>query len=115
MSPAKHFKKDPFFPSINILGYTDLDYLDFCFGILEGLVGHDVRKEWLRCYNTESYSLVFAAIWKIGVITLIQDYFSGLLSNDHSDLVKIFKEQVFVPDCGSLVDFMIDLKNSQVA
>ena len=52
MSPivqrVKHFKKDPFLPfPISIFGFSDLDFLDLYFGMLDGSLDKDVRKDLL--------------------------------------------------------------------
>ena len=92
MAPAKHFKKDPFFFAFNLLGFTDLDLLDYIFGTFEGYVGRDVRKEWLQCYNSESIMKVISATMKVGIFTLISDYFSSMMSGDESTMRQIYDE-----------------------
>ena len=80
MSPivqrVKHFKKDPFLPfPISIFGFSDLDFLDLYFGMLDGSLNKDVRKDLLLCYNNESIlQLLLAAVTNI--FGLISGFFA---------------------------------------
>ena len=100
---AKHFKKDPFFPSITIpiINLSDLDLLDYIFGSLEGTVGRDVRKDYLVCYNNQTIMGIFTGMWNKGLWTM----FTGMWTMMTSKTIdQDFRTGIFEPECDSVVE-----------
>ena len=56
----KRNTEDELLPHFNILGYTDLDVLDFFSGAAERAYDRDVRKNWHYCFQ----HITWAYIWK---------------------------------------------------
>ena len=50
----KHNDEDELFPRVNILGFTDLDVLDFFSGAAERGFDRDVRQNWHNCFRHTS-------------------------------------------------------------
>ena len=105
---GKKNKQDELLPTFNILGFTDLDILDFATGAAERSFGYDVRRNWHHCFKTFTPKYVKSRIDTIGLFsfgfTFLETFITGSTDN-------VLYEDIMPSQCKQMADEIHQMLN----
>merc|ERR1719498_369819 len=97
-----HNTEDEWLPHIEILGFSDLDIVDFLTGAAERFFDRDVRKNWHHCWKTLNWQWLWTHIMQLGFYKVLAGEFYMALLNDKRG--KNILENYLPQTCHTMAD-----------